>query len=323
VRIGVLGAARIAPKALIDPARQIDTVEVAAVAARDPLRAEEFARQYGIGTVHSSYADLVADPSLDAVYVALPASEHAPWSIAALEAGRHVLCEKPFAMNATEAAAMVAVAERTGLQLVEAFHWRYHPMADRLIELGRLIGPLRRADGRFDAPIDPDDIRYQLSLGGGALMDLGCYPVHWLRTVTGEQPEVVQASAVEGPPRVDVTLAATLRFPGGLEASVRCSMAPDVQGLPESAVLEMSGDAGWFTAANPLAPQSGNRIDGKLTDGTLIDESFDVGTSYYYQLRAFERAVAGTEVPLTGGSDAIATMEVIDAIYQAAGLGAR
>jgi predicted dehydrogenase len=323
VRIGILGAARIAPKALIDPARVVGGVEVAAVAARDLGRAQAFAAAHRIPTVHGSYAELIADPELDAVYVALPASEHAQWSIAALEAGRHVLCEKPFALNAGEAEQMVAVAERTGRELVEAFHWRYHPMAARLIELGAAIGPLEWGVGTFDAPIPPDDIRFQLALGGGATMDLGCYPIHWLRTVTGDEPDVLRASAVEGPPGVDVAMEADLRFPSGLEATMRCSMAPGVKGLPDSAVLELRGEAGSFTAHNPLAPQFGNRIDGAFSDGTVIDEVIDAGTSYEHQLRAFAAAVAGEAVPITGGADAIATMRVIDAVYEASGLGAR
>ena len=323
MRVGILGAARIAPKALIDPAREVAGVEIAAVAARDLDRAEAFASEHGIPVAYGSYADLLADADLDAVYVALPASEHAEWSIAALEVGRHVLCEKPIALNARQAQEMVNVAERTGLQLVEAFHWRYHPMAARLIELAGSIAPLERAVGTFDAPIPPADIRFQLALGGGATMDLGCYPIHWLRTVTGEEPEVVRASAVEGPARVDVAMEADLRFPSGLEATMRCSMAPDVQGLPDSAVLEMRGEGGAFTAHNPLAPQLGNRISGSFADGTVIDEVSDRTTTYVYQLAAFAKAVAGEATPLTGGADAVETMRVIDAVYEAAGLGAR
>ncbi|HUZ19847.1 MAG TPA: Gfo/Idh/MocA family oxidoreductase [Acidimicrobiales bacterium] len=323
MRIGVLGAARITPKSLLEPAGQVEGVEVAAVAARDVARAEAFAAEHGIPTVHPSYRALVEDGSLDAVYVALPASLHAEWSIAAVEAGRHVLCEKPFAANAAEAREMVAAAERADRRLVEAFHWRFHPVAARVVELAREIGPLEHGEGHFDAAIPPSDIRYVRGLGGGATMDLGCYPIHWVRTVTGEEPEVVRAEATEGPPGIDVTMEAELVFASGLDAVIRCSMAAGSASLPDAAFLDLHGRNGTLHVLNPMAPQFGHRIEATLADGRQVHETIEAGTSYLHQLRSFVRVLAGEEEPITGGADAIANMATIDAIYTAAGLGPR
>jgi predicted dehydrogenase len=296
---------------------------VAAVAARDPERAAKFAREHEIPVVHLSYDELLADDSLDAIYVPLANSLHAQWTIAALEAGHHVLCEKPFASNAAQAAEMVATAERTGRVLVEAYHWRYHPVASRMIELARAIGPLEELEVRFSISIPSGNIRYELALAGGSFMDLGCYCMHIARTVAGGNPRVISATAVEGPKGIDLSMEANLKFGDSLDAVVSCSMIGETS-WPESMVVRARGRAGQLTVLNPMAPQWGHRIQAELADGTTIDEVIDAaGTSYDYQLRAFRRAVSGEEEPLTGGADAIATMVAIDDVYTASGLGIR
>src|SRR4051812_9748216 len=171
LRIGILGAAKIAPAALIKPARQVNDVEVAAIAARDRAKADKFARKHGIATVHESYDALLADPSIDAVYNPLPNGLHGKWTIAALEAGKHVLCEKPFTANADEAVTVAAVAQRTGLVVMEAFHYRYHPLAQWLVEIANdgTLGTIEHIDTRMVIPLLPkSDIRWQLSLAGGS-----------------------------------------------------------------------------------------------------------------------------------------------------------
>ena len=323
MKIGALSVARITPIALLDAAKRVEEVEASAVAARDPGRAQAFADEYGIPTVHRNYAELVADRSLDAVYIALPASLHAEWSIAALRAGKHVLCEKPFASNATEARHMVAEANCADRRLVEALHWRFHPLATRLLELADRIGPLVSGEGRFDARIPLIDIRCIRALGGGATMDLGCYAIHWLRTVAAEEPRVVRAKAIEGPVGIDVTMDAELRFPSGFVAVIHCSMDPQSVGPSHSASLVLEGRNGTLRIDNPIAPQNGNRVRCHLEGGEEIDETIDGATSYECQLRSFARVVAGCEEPITGGLDSIANMTVIDAIYTAAGLGQR
>src|SRR5215207_6212922 len=147
IRMGVLGAAAIVPVALMGPARSIPEVQVTAIAARDPQRARSFARRYKIPRVHQTYEDLLQDPEIDAIYNPLPNGLHAEWSIRALEAGKHVLCEKPIASNASEATQMAEAAERTGRVLVEAFHWRYHPLAARMREVVQTeLGELRHVE---------------------------------------------------------------------------------------------------------------------------------------------------------------------------------
>src|SRR5262245_46916122 len=181
VRLGVLGAARITHQAVVKPARTSADLELVSVAARDRSRADTYAKKHGIPRVFDTYADLLADPDIDAIYNPLPNGLHAEWTIAALEAGKHVLCEKPFTSNATEAEQVAAVADRTGLVVMEAFHYRYHPLAHRmraLVEDGEL-GTLEHVEAALCFPLPKfSDIRYQYDLGGGATMDVGTYTVH-------------------------------------------------------------------------------------------------------------------------------------------------
>src|SRR5579862_8537554 len=215
VRIGCLGAARIANAALVKPARTTPGAAVAAIAARDGDRARAYAAKHGIPASYGSYADLLADPSVDAVYNPLPNGLHGAWTIRALEAGKHVLCEKPFTANAEEAAAVAEVATRTGLVVMEAFHWRYHPLAARMLEVvaSGELGTVSRVEAMVCFPnLKRDDIRWDLGLAGGAMMDAGCYAVHLVRALAGAEPSVVSARAELRSPGVDKTMVADLAF---------------------------------------------------------------------------------------------------------------
>src|ERR1700730_11934649 len=227
IRFGILGAAKIAPNALTLPAKQVPEVQVTAIAARDPARAREFAGANGIPRVLATYEDLIADPEIDVIYNPLPNSLHCEWSIRAMRAGKHVFCEKPIASNADEAARMAQVADETGLLLVEAFHYRYHPLADRVRELIRdgALGKLTHAEGHFSVPIPPDNIRFDWNLAGGATMDLGCYPLHMIRYFSGMTPRVIRAKAQVGPPKIDVVMEADLELAPGGTARMTCPMA--------------------------------------------------------------------------------------------------
>ena len=186
LRIGVLGTARIAGSALIEPARLVRSVAVTAVAARDAGRAQTFGLQHAIPAAYGSYEELLAAPDVDAVYVPLPNSLHAPWTLRAIDAGKHVLCEKPFTSNAAEALTVAAAAERSGLVVMEAMHYRYHPLVRRMAALlaDGAIGVPSHAQAWTRWPVeDPGDIRYDYGLGGGALMDGGCYAIDCLRLV--------------------------------------------------------------------------------------------------------------------------------------------
>jgi predicted dehydrogenase len=324
VKIGLLGASRIAPNAVVKPALGTEGVEIAAVAARDVGRAEEFAALHDIPTVHDSYEALIADESLDAIYNPLVPAMHAEWTIKALEHGKHVLCEKPFACNAAQAADMVRVARSQDRVLMEAFHWRYHPLAQAMLEVVGRIGPLVRGEAVFGFHLDDKDRwLFDYALGGGASMDAGCYPVHWMRTLSGEEPAVVGASAVMVDERVDVSMEADLRFPSGFPAHIRCSIVEPVPPGERTWYLVVEGAGGVLRVENPLAPQEGHRLTAEFENGDGLDETYGLRPTYAYQLEAFLESVRSGRQPLTGGDDAVGNMATIDNIYRAAGLPLR
>ncbi len=322
LRIGVLGAARIAPLALIKPAKANVEVEVAAVAARDVSRAQSFAAKHDIARVDENYETLVADPDLDAVYNPLPNGLHGRWTRAALAAGKHVLCEKPFTANAAEAREIAELATKSGRVVMEAFHYRYHPLAlriEQIIGSGEL-GKLKRVEAALCFPLPRfSDIRYNYPLAGGATMDAGCYAVHMVRTFGGSTPEVVSAQAKLRDPQVDRAMTAELRFAGGHTGRIRCSMW-------SSNLLQISahvvGDQGELRVLNPVTPQYFHRLSIRSADGKRV-ERFSHRASYAYQLDAFAAAVLRGEAVQTTPEDAIENMTVIDAIYRAAGLPLR
>jgi len=322
LRVGLLGAARIAPVALMRPAKRTGAAEVVAMAARDPERAQAFAGKHHIGRVLPDYAALVNDPGLDAVYNPLPNGLHGAWTIAALEAGKHVLCEKPFTANADEARRVAEVAStHPGLVVMEAFHYQYHPLARRMVEIVESgeLGNITDIDIAFSAPLArKGDIRYQLDLAGGATMDMGCYPVSLLRLLATD-PRVNSASAKLSSPGVDRAMDARFSLGGGGSARIRCSMF-------STSVLRMTakvtGTDGTLTVFNPFAPQFWHRVTISTASGTRR-EHFSRRATYDYQLDAFVAAVTeGASFPTTA-VDAIRTMELIDAIYAAAGLPLR
>jgi predicted dehydrogenase len=322
LRIGVLGAASIAPSALIKPAENSAEVVVAAVAARDAARAQEFAAKHGIARVHESYEALIADPDLDAVYNPLPNGLHGRWTRAALAAGKHVLCEKPFTANAAEAREIADLAAKSDRVVMEAFHYRYHPLAlrvEQIVASGEL-GKLERVEAALCFPLPKfSDIRYNYSLAGGATMDAGCYAVHMARTFGGSTPEVVSAQAKLRDPQIDRAMTAELLFCGGHTGRVRCSMW-------SSHLLQISasvvGDRGELHVLNPILPQAFHRLAVRSADGKRV-ERFSRRASYAYQLDAFANAVLRGETVKTTPEDAVENMTVIDAIYRTAGLPLR
>lgn len=317
LRIGLLGASRIAPTAVLAPVAKSSAFTVSAVAARDPARAKAYAETHGIAAVADDYAALVRREDVDVVYNGLPPAGHLEWSIAALEAGKAVLCEKPFARDAGEAAQMVAAAERTGGLLLEAFHYRHHVVMRRAIEIVRsgALGKLIGGEGVFSVAIakTPGELRWSAEQGGGGLMDLGCYPLHALRTLIGAEPEVVgaKASFEDG---VDFDLTADLRFPGGIAASVACCMTPP----RPNATVTLTGEKGSMTIVNFLAPQIGCRFTTTI-DGVTSNEPTEGPTTYEAQLENLRAVIQDGAKPVTGGADAVANMTAIDAIYRAAG----
>ena len=322
MRIGILGAARIAPLALINPARENDEVIVAAVAAREVSRGQAFAAKHGIAQVHDSYEALIADPDVDAVYNPLPNGLHGRWTRAALSAGKHVLCEKPFTANAAEAREVAELAAKSERVVMEAFHYRYHPLTlrvEQIIASGEL-GKLKRVEAALCFPLPKfSDIRYNYSLAGGATMDAGCYAVHIVRTFGGSTPEVVSAQAKLRDPKVDRAMTAELRFAGGHTGQVRCSMwSSNLLQLTAKVV----GDRGELRVLNPVTPQFFHRLTVRSADGKRV-ERFPRRATYAYQLDAFAAAVLRGEPVKTTPQDAIENMTVIDDIYRVAGLPLR
>jgi predicted dehydrogenase len=321
VRFGILGAARIAPAALVRPARAVADAEVVVVAARDRSRAEAFATKHGVPEVAASYDELVAHPGIDAVYNPLPNGLHGRWTMAALAAGKHVLCEKPFTADADEARA-VAAAVPPGAVVMEAFHYRYHPLfmrARQLVEDGA-VGAVQRVETWMCFPLPLfGDIRYQLDLAGGATMDAGCYAIHMARHLAGAEPTVEAARAKLRSPGVDRAMQVDLDFGGGATGRATCSMW-------SSKLLHVgfrvTGDEGVLRVLNPAGPNIYHRLSLRGRSGRRV-EHLSRRPTYEFQLEAFCRAVGGGPPPLTGTADAIANMEVIDAAYRQAGLEPR
>lgn len=320
LRIGILGAARIAPMALVKPARELADVTVAAIAARDPARAAKFAAKHGVATVHRSYDELLADPSIDAVYNPLPNALHAEWTLKALSAGKHVLCEKPFTSNESEARDVTAAATASGKVVMEAYHYRYHALAEKMRTISQ--------DGRLGAITDVrtwmwfplpmfGDIRYDYALGGGATMDC-CYAVHALRLVGPGEPSVVSAKPTLRTPDVDRAMQVRYTFPGGATGESSTSMWS--HRLLRFA-LRVTGERGTMKVFNFIAPQYFNRLT--VTVGVKTSERVRGEASYTAQLRAFASAVNDGGPVLTPPADAVVTMRLIDDIYRAAGMPIR
>lgn len=323
--IGILGAARIADRSIVAPARATGH-RLVAVAARDPRRAEAFASEHGVERVLDSYAELVADPSIDVVYNPLANGLHGPWNLAALAAGKHVLTEKPSASNAAEAAEVRDAATRSGAVFMEGFHYLFHPVTRRLLELlsSGELGELRHVETVMNIPApDPSDPRWSLGLAGGALMDVGTYALHLPRMLApwaGGPPGVVTARAGQraGAPGVDEWLAAELSFPGGATGTARCHMAFEEVVM----TCRLVGSDGEAAAANFVLPHLDDRITVRTAAGERV-ERLGTRPTYEFQLEAFAAAVLdGDPLPI-GADDAVETMELIDACYRAAGMELR
>ena len=322
IRIGVLGAAAIVPMALTSPARAVPAVQVTAIAARDPHRAQSFARKYHIARVHETYNDLLADPDIDAIYNPLPNSLHAEWTIRALRAGKHVLCEKPFASNAREAEEMAKASHETGLVLSEAFAYRYHPLTalvKQILSRGK-IGRIRHIDAQFCFFLPAaNNIRFKYELSGGALMDCGCYPVSLIRYIAEAEPIVVRAEAHLFAPQVDHKMIADLSFADGRTAHLVCDMrSPKLF----RSVLKITGETGRLQVINPYQPHWFNWLTVQSLKST--HRKYVRGeNAYTLQLRAFARAIRGAMKLNTDPADAIGNMRLIDAIYEKANLKQR
>jgi predicted dehydrogenase len=249
---GIIGPGRIAPR-ISRSLRDNPRGELRAVASRDPERGRAFATANGAAEVHGSYDELLADPAIDVVYIALPNHLHAHWTIRALEAGKHVLCEKPLALTPADVDAIAAASARTGRIAVEAFMYLHHPQTLRAIELARggALGPLELVHGTFSFFLErADDPRADLSMGGGSLWDVGCYPVSLARRIAGEEPDRWAAFARFDEGGIDRTFAGQLHFPGGLIAQFDSGFA-----APDRERVEIVGGEATLVLGSPFLPE--------------------------------------------------------------------
>jgi predicted dehydrogenase len=315
VRFGILSTANINRK-VIPGAHESPKVDLLAVASRDRGRAEAYAREWGIPRAYGSYEELLADPDIEAVYISLPNSMHVDWSIRALEAGKHVLCEKPLSRYPAEVERAFDAADSAGRILMEAFMWRHNPQTKRLTELvdGGAIGRLRLIRAAFSFPLaDTSNVRLNAGLDGGGLMDVGCYCVSGARLLAGE-PEQVYAEQVSSASGVDELLTATMRFPGDVLAEIDCGLVVQVRDELEAIGEEGSLflDDPWHCRRPVLEHRTGSGVE------RIEIEPED---SYRLEMENLGDAIRGEAQPLLGREDALGQARTIEALYRAAADG--
>lgn len=323
LRIGVLGASRIAESAIVGPAAELGH-RLVAVAARDPKRAADFAQKYGVERTLDSYAAVINDPEVDVIYNPLANALHAPWNLAAITAGKPVLTEKPYARNRVEAAEVAAAADAAEVTVLEGFHYLFHPVTQLALTLTAdgTLGELQHVEVLMTMP-EPagEDPRWSLPLAGGALMDLGCYGLHIMRMVgksAGGAPQVTGAAAVQRTPGVDESCAVELSFPNGATGRASHTMVSDAYRF----TIEVVGTGGTALVHNFVKPHVDDRLTVTTAAGTRV-EHLGTRPSYTHQLAAFAaHVIDGAPLPIDS-ADAVANMALIDDAYRAAGMEPR
>jgi D-xylose 1-dehydrogenase (NADP+, D-xylono-1,5-lactone-forming) len=320
---GLLSTARI-NRLIVQAAKASDRADVVAVASRSSSRAEAYARAHGLERAHGGYDALLEDEAVDAVYVSLPNSLHVEWTLRALEAGKHVLCEKPLSRDPDAVERLFEYANERGLIVSEGFMWRHHPQSAKLLELAGadVIGRLRlvRAAFSFDvAEHGVGDARLDPLLEGGALMDVGAYCVNAIRLLGGE-PERVQALRALGTSGVDVCFAATLALPNEVIAHFDAGFV-----LPRRAALEVVGEQGMLLVADPWQPRvPGIEVGRPTRDDAVEWQQIAVhpADSYLLELENVSAAISGEAKLLLGRADAIGQARALEALHRSASSGA-
>ena len=320
LRWGVISTANIGRWA-VNPAIQASSNgELVAVASRNADDARAFADAGGIPTAYGSYEALLEDEGIDAVYIPLPNSMHLPWTIRAAEAGKHVLCEKPLALSASECDEMDAAAGENGVTLMEAFMYRFHPRTERVIELVRSggLGDLKLIHAAFTFRLTRrDNIRLMPDLGGGSLMDVGCYCVNVSRTLAGAEPVEVQATAFFGDTGVDEEMAGTLYFPGGVVAQFDCALT-----MERREVCEVAGTEAWLQVPAAFLPGGDDvAFHEHRGRGEVVEHRVDGADEYQLMVEHFADCVLQGRPPRYDATEAAANMRVIEALYRSAGKG--
>jgi predicted dehydrogenase len=319
-RWGVLGVANIAVQKVIPGMQRAEHVEIVAIASRSLDKARQAAAKLGIPRAYGSYEELLADSTLEAIYVPLPNHMHVPWSIKCLQAGKHVLCEKPIAMSAAEAETLIAARDSAGRKAGEAFMARSHPQWLRAQELVRSgdIGELRVVEGHFSyTNMNPENVRNRADIGGGALMDIGCYPITLSRMMFGEEPRRVIATIDRDPNfRTDRRTAVLMEYPSG-----QCTFTCATQLVPYQR-MQLFGTSGRIELEVPFnaPPDRATRLlrdDGSSLFGAGVQsEEFPICDQYTIQGDLFSRAILDDRPVAVPLEDALNNMRVIDAIVR-------
>lgn len=351
IRFGILGAAMIAPLALVTPAKTHPEVVLKGIAARDRKRAEEFAKSYGVERVYDTYDEMLKDPEIDVIYNPLPNMLHYEWTMKALAAGKHVLCEKPMADSPDEVRQMFELAEEKGLVLLEAVHYRFHPAAQRakaIIESGEL-GAVTSMEVTFQLPggfIREGDIRYSFKLGGGAMMDPGCYPISIMRFLIGAEPTAVLAASHEPPffpvdAKIDQRVTAALSFPNDITASLNVNLSrgfycgviprpPNIRAIIKCMEGELELTNFIFPSVyhniyvRPKGKAARTEKAYTFRDCGVDAKGEDWWTTFRYQLEAFVDHLKGrTPQAWVSKDDSIANMQWVENVYVKGGYGPR
>lgn len=325
LRFGILGTASVNDYAFVPVIKQVKGARLACVASRDASRARRYAKKRGIPQWRGSYEEVLDDPDIDCVYIPLPVSLHAAWSVRALEAGKHVLCEKPMAATEAEALRVDACAKKTGRVFMEAYHYRYHPLMEKIEEIVRSggLGEVIRVTSQFGLPVpDRGKVQFQKETAGGALLDIGCYPVSFARVIADcDNATVLKARGRRMASGTDGCMSAELRFDNGVDARIRCSL---IACQPMYAHIECTRGALFvltpFTPGVDIGPL---RIDtylllvrrGRAWRGVRVLSA----VSYQCQLETFVSYVNAGARPKTDAREGAANLRIIEAIYQKAG----
>jgi predicted dehydrogenase len=319
VRWGVLSTANIGRSAVIPAIQHSSNGDLVSIASRNPNKARDFARDIGIPQSYGSYDALVSADDIDAVYIPLPNSMHAEWTIKAAERGKHVLCEKPLAMNADECARIETAADQNDVKVMEAFMYRFHPRTQRVIELARsqVVGETRFIHSEFTIRItDTANIRLQTALGGGALMDVGCYCVNTSRMIAAQEPFEVQAYPNWGPTGVDEQMVANLRFASGLLAQFDCALT-----LSHRESYQIVGSEGVLDVPVAFVPGTNETVIRQTQGGKETLHRFAGDDEYRLMVEHFAQCVLTDQQPRYPPADGIANMRIIDALYRSARTG--
>jgi predicted dehydrogenase len=320
LRFGMIGASTIGAEALLEPVRRRNDIQVVHVAARRPGAAHSYAQKWAVPRASSDYEDVLADAQVDAVYVSNSAADHARWTIAALEAGKHVLCEKPIALTGEEARAVEDAARGAGRIAMEGFHYRFHPLflsLEQLVATGR-YGSLQSIRSLINGarPYDPTSILHMRDLGGGALLHNGVYGVHWTRLLFDAEPTAVHASQQSNPSGADSDTSAEFEFPGGRTASLHCSFDRS-----DPVSLTLVFEKAEVVVTGPIGPHHGHSLRIEPTAGPSEVATVAGRSSFDYQLEEFaRRALARAQIG-GRGDDIVANAITIDAIRRAASSG--